>query len=719
MNRRIVPCLLAALALVGPALAAETSIEHHLPADAILTLCYYGDNPDIEKTALAQLLKEPEVTEWLASVRTAIGGANQLLAAFLRVNPALLQPLLGCRVGLAVLPPAGQGGPPAVLLVARLGAPGSLAREQTNAFLGQVGGAIGLAAQKLQLAGLDATQLGPGPDGLCYGVRDEFLFFSSSRATLERALAANTPKLADQASFQGTGASSGSPVALLLYDHTAVMERFGAEMPPEARALFGALGLDGVRAAGVRLGAKDRALVGSFLIQTTGERRGLVRALAGAPVDRALFKLAPRDAGVAWITSTDPTELYDLAIGAIGAVTPQGEVAAAIAGFGKVAGLDLRADLFGSLAPGAVITTSGRSLLPALIVSLGLKDGDRLDAAMAKLVVQLDRAIKAEDDEAGAELRSIASGAHTIRYLATPGIGVPLAPCYARRGDRVIFALTPIHLKDYLAFLDAGEPTILDAPGFQQMAALVPKEATSVAYSDFGEAFVSGYAILGPFLTLVHAIPGNPVPIDLANLPSIRTVRKHMFPAISYSYATKDAIISETHSPIGVSAIGPAPAAFLLGVGAGLTLPAIASARGAARNTVSMNNLRQISMALILHDQDRGALPPNLAALLDAKLIQDPAMLVAPNDPAPPQVGGKACSYTYFLDGQAGAKLRFAEIEDAAGTPVVWERLPFRQGLRAVAFADGHVEAMAEPDFQRALERVDKALKGRRKAGEL
>jgi len=719
MARRVPLLCFLTLALAVSALAGETSIEHHLPADAMVTLCYYGDNPDIEKTALATLLKEPEVAEWLASVNTAIGGANQLLATFLRVNPALLRPLLGCRVGLALMPPPGQGGPPAALFVARVGAPGSPAREQVSAFLVQVGGAVGLAAQKLQIAGLDATQLGPGPDGLCFGLRDSFLFFSSSRAALERALAANTPKLADQAAFRGAAASSGSPVALLLYDHAALMERFGAEMPPEARAVLGALGLNGLRAAGVRLGAKDRALVGSFFAQTAGERQGLLRTLAGQPVDRSLLKLAPRDAGLAWITSTSPAELYDLAIGVFGAAAGRGAVDETLAEFHRQAGFHVRDDLFGSLATGTLITTSGKSLLPALIVSLGLKDGDRFDGAMTKLVAQLHRIIKAEDEEAGAELRTIAFGAHTIRYLATPGIGVPLAPCYARRDGRVIFALSPIHLKDYLAFLDAGEPSILEDPGFREMQALVPQEGTSIAYSDFGEAFVSGYAILGPLLTLVHAIPGNPVPIDLANLPSIRTVRKHMFPAISYSYATEQAIFSETHSPIGLSAIGPAPAAFLLGVGAGFALPAVASARGAARNTVSMNNLRQISMALILHEQDRGALPTNLAALLDAKLIQDPAMLVAPNDPDPPQVAGKACSYVYFLDGQVGAKLRLAEVEDAAGTPVVWERQPFREGRRAVAFADGHVEAMTEPDFQRALERVDKALKGQRKAGEL
>lgn len=724
MMRRTSVGFMLALALAGLGLAGEASIEGLLPADAILSVCYYGDNPDIEKTALAQLLKEPEVAEWLTTVRTAVGGANQLLAAAMRVNPALLQPLLGCRAGLSLLPPAAQGGPPQLLLVVRAGTQGSPARDQVNTFLTQVGAVMGGAAQKLQVGGLDATQIGAGPGALCFGFRDEFLLLASGRAALERALAPNTPKLADQPGFQRAAAFGGSPVALMLYDHVAVMERFGAELPPEARAAFDAMGLNGVRAVGVRLGAKGRALVGTFFVHSVGERRGLVRVLASAPVDRALLRLAPRDAGLAWATNVDPAEVCDLVIDVLAAATREAGdgpgVRADIAMFEKAAGFSLRDDFFGSFARGALITTSGKSLFPALIVSQGLKDGERFDAAVQKLIAQLDKAIKAEaGNDAGAELRSIRFGEHTIRYLATPHVGVPIAPCYARRGDRVIFALTPIHLKDYLAFLDAGEPSIVENPAFKELEALVPKDATSIAYSDFGEAFVSAYSALGPFITLVQAIPGNPVPIDLANLPAARTVRKHMFPAISYSTATDDLIVAETHSPLGVSAIGPMPAMFMLGVGAGVALPALAQARGAARNVASLNNMRQITMAMIIHEQDKGALPPNLGALLDAKLVADAKILVAPGDPAPPQVGGRPCSYVYCLDGHAGAKLGLAKIEDPARTPVLWERQAFRQGRRGVAFADGHVETMDEAAFQQALVRLKEAFRGKAKGGEL
>ena len=730
MNKLALPrglaALALALALAVQGMAGEANIEQFLPADALLTVCYYGDNPDIGKTAIAQLLKEQEVEDWLATVRQATAGANQLVAAFLKVNPASLQPLLACRIGLALMPPGEPNGPPSVLLAARVGKAGDQPREQLNAFFAQLGAVAGKPLQKAQAAGIELNQLG-GPAGLCFGWRDDTFLLATSQAILERALAANAPKLSTHPTFERAAKFPGSPIVLFLYDHTAMMERFGKEMPPQANAMLSSLGLNGVRTVGFRLAARERALVGSFFLHTAGERRGLVKALASAPVDTALLRQAPRDAAFAWLSNLDPAELYDVVVAAIDAATKgqggEGIAKAALAEFEKKMGASLRDDLVGALNRGTLVTTSARSLFPALILSQGLKDGDRFDAALTKLVAQLNAAIRAREGEgAGAELRSIRFGDHTIRYLATPGVHLPIAPCFARRGDRVLFALSPIHLKDYLAFLDAGEPSILDYPGFKEMQPLVPKDATSVAYSDFGESFVALYSALGPFLTLVQAIPGNPVAIDLANMPAARTVRKHMFGAISYSYTTEDMIVDETQSPLGVGIIGPAPTLFIGGIGAGMLLPAWASARGQARNAASMSNMKQISMGLMLHQQDKGALPPNLGALLEAKHIQDAKVFVAPHDPVPPQVGGRPCSYVYLLDGQAGIKVNMEEIQNPAQFPLLWEREPFQGDRRNVAFADGHVESVQQARFEQVMERAraflkDRAAKG--KGGEL
>jgi prepilin-type processing-associated H-X9-DG protein len=545
---------------------------------------------------------------------------------------------------------------------------------------------------------------------------------ASSPQLVERALAPDTPKLASHAGFQRAAATSGSPVAFVLYDHTMVMERFGAMIPPPARAVLQGIGLDQVRTVGLRLGAKGRALVGTIFVHTTGERRGLIRALASAPVDRSLLRFAPRDAALVSLSNLDAGELYDavtVALTGVAKAAPGGpDIRAVLEEFEAKAELKLRDDVFGALDRGTLITTSGKSLLPALIVSQGLKDGDRFEAGVGKLVAQLDALIKANaGEEAGAQLKTIAFGGRTIRYLATPGVPVPVAPCYARHGGRLIAALSPIHLKDYLVFLDKKEPSILDHSGYRQLEALVPKNATTVSYSDFGEHFVQFYSAFGPLLTLVQAIPRNPIAIDLANMPSARTVRKHMFGSISYTYATEDMIIHETHSPVGFGLMGPvpagAPALAIAGVGAGMLVPALTRARGQARHVQSKNNLRQISMAMMVYANDhKGELPQDLAVLLQGNLLADAKILVAANDRAPPpKVNGRPCSYVYFLDDQPGLKLKMADLKNPAQLPVLWERRAFHRGMRNVVFADGHVESMHGPQFREAMARLKAFLK--------
>jgi len=321
--------------------------------------------------------------------------------------------------------------------------------------------------------------------------------------------------------------------------------------------------------------------------------------------------------------------------------------------------------------------------------------------------------IKAQaGEQAGAAIRSIEFRNHAIRYLATPGVPVPVAPCYCRVGDRVVVGLSPIHLKDYLLFLDGNEPSILERPGYKAMAGVVPAEATSISYSDFAEAVVGTYQTFGPMLTMAQGIPRNPIAIDLANMPAARTVRKHLFGALSYTVTTDDMVVYQCESPVGVGFVGGVPTVAMAAIGAGMLLPALASARGAARGAVSMNNLKQVGVAAMMYANDHdNQLPPNLAALFDGNLLPDDKILLAPNDRAPPRtVGNRPCSYVYLLDRHKGLKLKLADIERPAMVPLAWERESFGRGRRNVLFIDGHVQAMQEADFARRMERVQNFL---------
>ena len=163
------------------------------------------------------------------------------------------------------------------------------------------------------------------------------------------------------------------------------------------------------------------------------------------------------------------------------------------------------------------------------------------------------------------------------------------------------------------------------------------------------------------------------------------------------------------------------PAVAMVGIGAGTLLPALMRARAQARHVVSVNNMRQISVAVMVYANDQGGvLPPNLAELMEKKLLNAPRILVAPDDDAPPpRVNGRPCSYVYFLDDQPGLKIRLNEMGDVARIPVLWERRAFHRGRRNVVFADGHAESLMEPQFREAMGRLRAFLeaKGRKAKG--
>ncbi|MFW6161145.1 MAG: DUF1559 domain-containing protein [Planctomycetota bacterium] len=725
---------IALLAAACAARAAEADVQDLLPADALLAVCYYGDSTDLKQTALYKLVHEPEVKQWRTSLRQALGVANQFAAAAMKVNPAQLKPLVGCQVGLAILPAAPPGPPPGqpgapgmgmgppvnLLVVAKLGDEGAAARRQASGFLKQLEFALPGGGQKVQAGDVELTRLGMGPTGLVYGLRGDMLLLSTSDAAIQGVLEGRGPRLREVPAFRRAATMGGSPVALALYNHAATMERFGALLPPQGQAVMAELGLNEVRAAGFRLGARGKALVSTLFVQSAGERRGLLKVVAAEPVDRDLAKLVPHDAGIASVANLDPAALYDTVLAVLQVVAQAQGVNArkALGKFEAGAGVRLRDDLFAALGRGTVVTTSADSvLLPALIVSQATRDPAKVEQALGALVRQLDAAVKAQKPEAGAALKTIAFGEHTVRYLVTPNVPVPLAPCYAIEDGRLVLALSPVHLKDYLLFLDSAEPCLLDNQGFLAMADVLPKDATGFSYADFGGSFMQAYRMVGPLLTMAQGIPRNPVAIDLANMPSPRTIRRHLFGSVSYTYATEDMVVWECHSPTGLQLVGPLPAVAAAGIGAGMVLPAVARARTAARGVVSKNNLKQIGLGVHMYTADHeGRLPPDLDALFDGEMLADDQILIAPNDPAPRAMGQRRSSYVYLLGDQPDLKLTMGDINRPAAVPLAWERQSFGGGVRNVVFCDGHVQEMAEADFQRRLARVRNWL--REKAGE-
>src|SRR5438309_5644339 len=72
----------------------------------------------------------------------------------------------------------------------------------------------------------------------------------------------------------------------------------------------------------------------------------------------------------------------------------------------------------------------------------------------------------------------------------------------------------------------------------------------------------------------------------------------------------------------------------VIGILAGLLLPALAASRERARQATCMSNLHQIGLALRMYLDDDGQVrPPRFQSLTDGGYVRSPAVLVCPDDP--------------------------------------------------------------------------------------
>lgn len=128
---------------------------------------------------------------------------------------------------------------------------------------------------------------------------------------------------------------------------------------------------------------------------------------------------------------------------------------------------------------------------------------------------------------------------------------------------------------------------------------------------------------------------------------------------------------------------------------AAIMLPALRNTRRQASETVSMNNLKQVGLALAMYAQDHDGNWPDRLGDLMPDYLGDPGVLLSPSDkhPAPPPQGGPPSSYVYVgpLTPEAPVNIIIAYS---------------RRGVdrwRCVLFRDCHVERIKEVHLRRRL----------------
>ena len=475
----------------------------------------------------------------------------------------------------------------------------------------------------------------------------------------------------------------------------------GADDIDMAAELLGKLGLCNIGSVAARAGFDGADLVGTSMLEVEGPRTGLLAAFK--PTGPAMFDMVDARAMNASTFNCDLAGVYDTIMEAVKAASPDEgwpEIQQGIADIEAQMGLSIRNGLLGSLAGPVVSYSFATGSLPeapmgGFVVVAKLKDAKLLAEAMTKLG---EFAQGASEGMLQISSQTQDDGKTVNVWMMAPLAMMQVMPSWSIVDDNLVLgsntSLCTIAI-NHVEAKDAGLKSIRDTDAYKLAAAKVPANVLSLSYGDSRlqlNHLMMQLQQFWPMLTMVTAQQGIKLP---AVLPSISHITEDMGPSVQYSWLGPDGFYSYYRGPGTEISIGAVAGG---AVGAAITMPALSRARGQATNAVSMSNLKQIALALMMYADDHdGRFPDDLQAA--RSYFGSSKVLESPRKPK----GFEGESYIY-INGQS------LQIDSPATQILVYENPEFCDDKISAAFMDGHVESMSRNRFLKAIEQTYKRL---------
>ncbi len=456
------------------------------------------------------------------------------------------------------------------------------------------------------------------------------------------------------------------------------------------------LGLNNVKSFTERVGFDGSDIVSQCLLEVSQPHTGLFTNLK--TIDLSMFDMADPAAISATAANCDIAGIYDTVMRAARTVIGAdfSEIEQGIADVELDLNVEIRQGLLESLhgpmlsyvLPGG---TTMQSPQGGFVIIAKLEDPKLWEDSLTAL-----EKFAAEKSEGMVQVNSQVQDGRTVHTWAVMQLAMAqIMPSWTVVGDHVVIGSNPMLLTSAVKQIDSRTKSIRGVDGFRKVTSKLPGSLLSFKYGDSKVQFTQATAAaqqFWPMATMFASKAGLKLPFIL---PPLSHIAEDMGPSCQYSWFDARGLRSHYRGP----GIEPSMGAVAGGaLGAGILMPSLARARHQARSAVSMSNLRQLGLAVIMYANEHDGTFPD--SLEQAKVYYGtPKVLESPLKPK----GFDGPCYICVNGHSMKAKSPARQI-------VIYENPKYCADTINAVFLDGHVERMQRGRFRETLEATYKQL---------